>query len=213
MKTVGTILKEAREAKRLTISEVEAATKIRRKFLESLEADEYHKLPSLSYAKGFVKNYAQYLGLDTATVLAFFRRQTLEVPRSSLLPKGMAEPLNRPFLRLTPGRFLGLVMGVLGILFLSYFGLQYWRLNTAPVIVIESPDNEIVSTERRIQLLGRTDPDATITVNGVSTLVRSDGKFFEQVTLEPGVNTITIVATSRFGRTTTVTRKIGLQQP
>ena len=213
MKTVGQILTEARVSKRYSLEQVETATKIRRNFLESIEADEYHKLPSLSYAKGFVKNYAQYLGLDTATVLAFFRRQTLEVPRSSLLPKGMAEPLNRPFLRLTPGRFLGLVMGVLGILFLSYFGLQYWRLNTAPVIVIESPGNEIVSTERRIQLLGRTDSDATVTVNGVSTLVRSDGKFFEQVTLEPGVNTIIIVATSRFGKTTTVTRKIGLQQP
>lgn len=213
MKTVGSILKDAREAKKLSLEHVEQATKIRRRFLESLEADEYHALPSLAYAKGFVKNYAQYLGLDTATVMAFFRRQTLEVPRSSLFPKGMAEPLNRPFLRLTPSRFLAIIMGLLGILFLSYFGAQYWRLNTAPTLTIESPGNEIVTTERRISVLGSTDPDATVMVNGVSTLVRMDGKFFEQVAIEPGVNTITIVATSRFGKSTTVTRKVGLQQP
>ena len=61
MKTVGSILKEAREAKRFSLDQVEQATKIRRNFLEAIEGDAYHVLPSVSYAKGFVKNYAGYL--------------------------------------------------------------------------------------------------------------------------------------------------------
>jgi len=213
MKTVGQILTEARVSKRYSLEQVETATKIRRNFLEAIEGDAYHVLPSVSYAKGFVKNYAGYLGLDTATVMAFFRRQTIDIPRSSLLPKGMAEPLNKPFFRLTPGRFLGIVTGILAVLFLSYFGFQYFRLNSAPKLTIEEPGNEIVAAERRIRVLGTTDPDATVTINGVSQLVRSDGKFFDQVALETGINAITIVATSRFGKSTTVVRNVGLQQP
>ncbi|KKR02984.1 MAG: hypothetical protein UT26_C0012G0001, partial [Microgenomates group bacterium GW2011_GWC1_39_12] len=64
----------------------------------------------------------------------------------------------------------------------------------------------------KLDILGTTNPDATVMVNGVSVTVRSDGRFFTQITLEPGVNTITILATSRYGKTTTMLRKVGLQQ-
>ena len=213
MKTAGSILKETRLAKKISLVDVEQATKIRLKFLQAIEDDDFAKLPSLGYAKGFVKNYSEYLGLDSNTVLAFFRRETQDVTRASLLPKGMAEPLNKSMFHLTPGRFLALLIAALGMLFLLYFGFQYRRLYQSPPLAIEKPTNESVTTEKRIDILGRTDADATVTVNGVSVLVRSDGRFFDQITLEPGVNTITIVATSRFGKATTVTRNVGLQQP
>ncbi|MBI5449192.1 helix-turn-helix domain-containing protein, partial [Candidatus Gottesmanbacteria bacterium] len=187
--------------------------KIRLKFLEAMEADDFSKLPSLGYAKGFVKNYSDYLGLDSAAVLAFFRRQTEDVTRASLLPKGMAEPLNKPMFILTPGRFLALLVASFGVVFFLYFGLQYRRLYQAPQLIIEQPVGESVAKEKRIDILGRTDPDATVTVNGMSVLVRSDGRFFDQLSLVSGVNRITVVATSRFGKITTVTRNVGFQQP
>lgn len=213
MKTVGSILREARTARHLTLKEAESATKIREKFLENIESDDYSRLPSVSYAKGFVKNYSEYLGLDSATVLAFFRRQTMEVSRSSLLPKREPATLNKSFIQLTPGRFLGIILAILVIIFLGYLGLQYGKINLPAVLSIESPTNQFVTRERRVDVLGQTDADATVTVNGVSVLVRGDGKFFDQVSLDPGVNKITIVATSRFGKSTTVTREVGLQLP
>lgn len=208
MKTVGSILKEAREAKRLTVEQVETATKIRAKFLESIEADDYSSLPSLSYAKGFVKNYAEHLGVPTGTILAFFRRQTLEISKSSILPKGVAQSLNRTWFQLTPGKFLIFLFVGFVMLFLIYLGIQYGQLQHPPGLSIDAPlDNAIVAT-KKVEVLGRTDPDATVTVNGISVLVRGDGKFFDQVTIEPGTNTITVVATSRYGKTSTVTRTI-----
>lgn len=210
MKTVGFILKEARISKNLSISEVEKETKIRAKFLEALEADDYSRLPSVSYAKGFVKNYSQFLGLDSGRVLAFFRRQTKDVPRSSILPKGVAEPLNTSFFRLTPARFLGMLLFILVVIFLIYLGRQYYSLNTPPKVIIDAPKAQLVTTEHRVDVQGVTDPDATVMINGVSVLVRSDGKFFDQVTLETGVNHITIVATSRYGKTTTIIRDVVL---
>jgi cytoskeletal protein RodZ len=213
MKTVGGILREARITKKISLEQAEASTKIRAKFLEGIELDNYSELPSISFARGFVKNYAEYLGLDSETVLAFFRRQTTDVSRLSLLPKREPVALNKSFVQLTPGRFLAIVLVVIVLIFLGYLGLQYQKINSSPKVTINTPSNQLVVRERRVDILGSTDPDATVTINGVSVLVRGDGKFFEKVELEAGVNKITIVATSKFGKTTTLTREVGLQLP
>ncbi len=211
MKTVGSILHEARISKGLLLDQVERDTKIRQKFLEAMESDDYSKLPSIAYAKGFVKNYSEYLGLNSNNVLAFFRRQTKEVPRSSLLPKGVADSLNKSVFQLTPGRFLAVLLTGLAALFLIYLGLQYRKLQQPPVLMIEQPKDKFVTNQRRLDILGSTDADATITVNNVSVVVRSDGKFFDQVTLDPGVNQIVISATSRYGKSATVKREVAYQ--
>jgi cytoskeletal protein RodZ len=211
MKTVGTMLKEARLARHLTYDEVEANTKIRAKFLEAIERDDFRSLPSLSYAKGFVKNYAEYLGLPSDEAMAFFRRQTTDPSKASLLPKSVAPQLSSSPLRLTPARFLGLIISLFVMLFFAYFGLQYRALTRSPQLVVEQPQDKTISSQKRIDVAGHTSPDATVTVNGVGVLVRSDGKFFDQVTLEDGVNTITIIATSRLGKTTTDVREVGFQ--
>ncbi len=213
MKTAGSILKEARAAKNITLAQAETATKIRLKFLQAIESDDYTGLPSLSYAKGFVKNYSEYLGLDSSIVLAFFRRQTAEVTRSSLLPKRVSESLNKSWFQLTPGKFLAAILITLVLIFLSYLGLQYRKLHQPPNLSVDAPANQLVVHERRLEILGKTDSDATVTVNGVDIVVRGDGKFFDQIPLESGVNKITIIATSRFGKTATIVREVGYQQP
>jgi len=213
MKTVGSILQEARISQKISLEQAETATKIRMKFLQAIESDEYSGLPSLSYAKGFVKNYSEYLGLDSGRVLAFLRRQTAEETRSSLLPKGVSEPLGKSLFQLTPGNFLAGILAALVLIFLGYLGFQYRKLNQPPGLSVDSPTNQLVTNERRVDILGKTDPDATVTVNGINVLVRGDGKFFDQIQLDSGVNKITIVATSRFGKTTTVVREVGLQFP
>lgn len=211
MKTVGSILRQARLAKKITYDQVEAATKIRAKFLEAIEVDDYSTLPSQAYAKGFVKNYGEFLGIPSATILAFFRRQTKEIGKSAILPKGVARSLNRTWFQLTPGKFLVFLFVGLVSAFLVYLSLQYRQLQNPPRLTIETPSENALITTKKTEALGTTDPDATVTVNGISVLIRSDGKFFDQVTLEPGSNTITVTATSRYGKSTTVTRHVTYQ--
>jgi cytoskeletal protein RodZ len=211
MKTAGSLLREARLGKKISLETVEQATKIRKKFLEAIESDDFSKLPSQSYAKGFVKNYSDYLDLDSANVLAFFRRQNIDVSRSSLLPKGIADPLNRSKFNLTPTRFIMVFIGFLIILFLLYFGFQYMRLQTPPLLKIIEPITAVTTQNKRLNVMGETDPDATVTINGISALVRSDGKFFDTVTLNQGNNSIVIIATSRFGKTQTIIKNILLE--
>ena len=69
MSSVGSMLREAREKKKLTIDDVARATKIKKDLLEALEEDEYEKLPAPTYVRGFLKIYASYLGLDPGEIV------------------------------------------------------------------------------------------------------------------------------------------------
>ncbi len=61
---IGSSLREARLRQSLDFPEVEQATKIRGKYLRALEDEQFDVLPAQTYVKGFLRNYAEYLGLD-----------------------------------------------------------------------------------------------------------------------------------------------------
>lgn len=64
MDELGQILQQARENKGLSIEEVHEETRINARFLEALEDGEYAVLPSATHTRGFLRNYARFLGLD-----------------------------------------------------------------------------------------------------------------------------------------------------
>ncbi len=69
---VGYTLRQERERQNLTIEDVEEGTSIRALYIEAIENGEYDKMPGTVYTKGFIKNYAKFLGLDPdATVKEF----------------------------------------------------------------------------------------------------------------------------------------------
>jgi cytoskeleton protein RodZ len=61
---IGPVLEQARKQLGLTLDDVEQATKIRKRYLAGLEREDYGVLPDAVYAQGFLKTYANYLGLD-----------------------------------------------------------------------------------------------------------------------------------------------------
>src|SRR5215213_4063420 len=61
---IGRYLEQTRKERGLSLEEVEQATKIRKRYLTGLEREDYTILPDAVYARGFLKTYANYLGLD-----------------------------------------------------------------------------------------------------------------------------------------------------
>jgi transcriptional regulator with XRE-family HTH domain len=61
---IGRVLERARKDKGLSLEDAERATKIRKRYLIGLERDDYTVLPDAVYARGFLKTYANFLGLD-----------------------------------------------------------------------------------------------------------------------------------------------------
>ncbi|MCS7061012.1 MAG: helix-turn-helix domain-containing protein [Anaerolineae bacterium] len=68
-------LRSAREARGVTLDEVERATKIRRRFLEAIDAGDFARLPDGPPARGFIKIYARYLNLDVEQALSDFEAE------------------------------------------------------------------------------------------------------------------------------------------
>ena len=64
MVEIGSSLREARERQKLELSQIERDTRIRAKFLQALEDEQFDRVPAPAYAKGFLRTYADYLGFD-----------------------------------------------------------------------------------------------------------------------------------------------------
>ena len=61
---IGNSLREARLRRGVDVAQAELATKIRGKYLRALEDEQFELLPAQTYVKGFLRTYAEYLGLD-----------------------------------------------------------------------------------------------------------------------------------------------------
>jgi len=72
--SVGAYLKKAREERHIELDEVEQATKIRVSYLDGLENEEWDKFPSPVYIKGFLRSYAEFLGLSKEIVLDLYNK-------------------------------------------------------------------------------------------------------------------------------------------
>lgn len=72
MSDLGELLRQARVYKGASLRDAERATRISRTYLEALENEDFVQLPPPAYARGIVKNYAQYLGLDPAAILSLY---------------------------------------------------------------------------------------------------------------------------------------------
>lgn len=73
MPEIGDQLRETRMRNRIDITEVEAATKIRAKYLRALENEEWDLLPGPTFVKTFLRTYADYLGLDARSLVEEYR--------------------------------------------------------------------------------------------------------------------------------------------
>ncbi|MDR0410021.1 MAG: helix-turn-helix domain-containing protein [Spirochaetaceae bacterium] len=73
IKSIGEQLKAARERKNISIEDVEREINIARKYLEALEVEDFSQFTAETYALGFLKNYGEYLGLDTKELLSLYR--------------------------------------------------------------------------------------------------------------------------------------------
>lgn len=207
MKTVGSILKNAREKKGLSHKEIFQVIKIHPRFLQALEASSWGTFASSVHAKGFLKNYAEYLGLNVDEVLAFFRREYNEKQSGQTL-KNVIRPLATPRLVVTPGLVLTIATLLFVTVFLGYVIYQYRSFAGAPILIIDEPRTDLTTADPLLNVVGRTDPDATISLNGQQINVGEKGTFSAHLTLAEGVNTLNFTAENKLGRKNKVTRTV-----
>jgi cytoskeleton protein RodZ len=88
---IGPTLREARSRRKIDLAEVEAAIKIRVRYLQAMENEEWDALPGGAYTRGFIRTYASYLGLDGERLADDYRRST--APPGGERPPKRVEPV------------------------------------------------------------------------------------------------------------------------
>ena len=86
MPEIGPTLREARMRARIDITEVEQATKIRAKYLRALENEEWNLLPGSTFIKSFLREYADYLGLDARSLVEEYKLRYERPSEQELAP-------------------------------------------------------------------------------------------------------------------------------
>ncbi|HEY1540544.1 MAG TPA: helix-turn-helix domain-containing protein [Solirubrobacteraceae bacterium] len=92
MPDIGATLREARMRARIDISEVEAETKIRAKYLRALENEEWDLLPGPTYVKSFLRTYAESLDLDAKLLVDEYKLRHEHLSEVELQPINAAAP-------------------------------------------------------------------------------------------------------------------------
>lgn len=90
MESYGLLLKKAREAKNLDIEQVARETSISQQYIQALEEEDEKVFPGEPYLYGFLKNYADYLGVNSATACVLYKNKKIQeedVPMNLLIEK------------------------------------------------------------------------------------------------------------------------------
>jgi len=99
--SLGSLLRRSREERHIDLDEVASVTRIRQHYLEALENEEWGKLPSQVFVKGFLRSYAEFLGLDQEMVRNLYLRISPCQEYEPHVLKEVRPDTGRPYLAIT----------------------------------------------------------------------------------------------------------------
>lgn len=151
---IGATLRDARNRRKVDLSQVEAATQIRVRYLQAMENEDWDVLPGDVYARGFIRTYASYLGLDGERLAGEYRRSSAGAGAAGGPRVPVAPAQSRPKRRFS-GRAWGILVTLGVIALLVALGLSGGDDSSpGPVAGDEAPGRGGPSTSARATLPG-----------------------------------------------------------
>ncbi len=216
-------LAAARERKGVDLVRAERDTKIRVRYLSALERGDYRDLPGAVYTKGFLRNYAIYLGLDPEDVLRQWRRERGEqtAPEAVIVPPRPLEAPKRP-LHFSPSVVIAGLLTFVVVAFFVYLGSQLLRYSRPPDLTVTNPATAVLTVDEdatTYRLAGKTSPGSIVTVTAagraeLTATAQTSGEWSVQVDLRRGDNRFQITARNpETGKEAETPREVVIQVP
>lgn len=203
---VGGLLRKTRESLGLNLQQTQKMSGLNHEYLSAIERQDMTDLPeSKAHIIAYVKRYAICLGLNPKTLSKQFclqtglDRQNIKHPNKGLKIKKM----NSLFF-ISRKIFLFFTISA----FILYLGRGINGILQPPKLEIYSPEEGVVITENSIFVRGKTEKEIHLTINESPIIIDNNGFFEKNINLSNGLNTITISATKKHGKTTRLTRHI-----
>lgn len=183
----------------MTLDEVEKKTRIRKKFLQAIERNDWRIFSSKTYIIGVIKSYGKFLNLDEEKLIAFFRRVyerkekvkfKKKAPPSYFIPKGKKI-------------FKGSVF-LISLLFFLYFAYQLKIYFSPPKVTILRPKQTVFKRKNKIKLVGKVEKDAIVKVNGEEVFPNKENIFEIDIPLVKKKNEVVIEVIGANGKKTVI---------
>lgn len=200
--TIGQRLLRAREQKEISLEQAEADTLIRAKYLRALESDNWRVLPGKVYFQGYLKRYSDYLDFDGMELVKQFSNELEQWAQPKL------KQHRRLKFAITPKLIVATLISMVVLTMVGYIGFQVHKVTAPPSLVIVAPGDQVVWEKGELEIVGRTSAGAVVLINNQNVLQDDNGNFKQSISLQEGLNTIEIVAKSRFDKQTLKTIKV-----
>ncbi len=212
--TLGETLRKARLKIELSLQQAEYTTKIKQKYLEALENNDYTSLPSSTYIKCFIRTYARVLGLSASELISQYRQEG-EFKSSKFESNfSLKKDLQKHIFVLTPTKITSFIIGLVIIVFGGYMWFQVSGFAAAPEIKLSNPENPKTEiTASSIELKGITDPGSNLFLNQQAVAIDTSGEFTVQVRLKEGANLLELISKNKLGKQTKKTITVIAQLP
>ncbi|MBP1949194.1 RodZ domain-containing protein [Virgibacillus litoralis] len=146
---IGLRLKEAREENKISLESLQETTKIQKRYLEAIEQGNFHILPGKFYARAFIKEYANAVGLDSTELLEEYKD---EIPQTEAESSTQYTQIHRSRKDNNPTKNTAIfsfiptiivVLLVIGIVFAAWYFYQQTLSNDSSEPVDPQNDNEV----------------------------------------------------------------------
>ncbi len=206
--TIAEQLRSTRQEKKLKIEDISRKLNISKKYLEALEKGKFNELPTGVYGKNFLREYSTFLGLNYSEIEKIFNKE-IDVEKKAhhkeLFSRQVAKI--RYFLA-APKIIKNLIIAVVIITCFSYLGVAMKKIVAPPNLIVENPYEKIITSDKSIDIIGITEAETQVSINGDSVFSDINGRFTEKINLKTGVNIITITAQKKYGQKNTIERQI-----
>ena len=207
-KTLGELLREARERAGIDLATLESMTRIKQQSLKALENNDFAQLPSVVFVKGYISSYARALEIDPMPLLAILRRDFTLSTKGQLRARELFVPSNSTRFIPRPVRMAVVTVLSLSLALALYVGWQWYLINLPPSVVLASP-SEMSEVGGEVSVTGRTKPDVQVLINGQSASLKPDGFFTGRAYFpKSGIASIVVEAKDHRGKKTTIERQV-----
>ncbi|MDP3985731.1 MAG: helix-turn-helix domain-containing protein [bacterium] len=199
--SLGDRIRKLRESLALSIEEAASRTHIQAAHLSAIEQEQWQFLPEEPSRTLLMKRYAQALGADE-TLLALLQKRLDTSEKPTLRPLETKTPF------FTPHRMKLAGIMVLFLAILGYLTVQVHTLLSPPTLTLESPPDRFPTDIPTILVKGKTETVASVSINDQPIVKSPDGSFEYLISLEQGVNVITIEAAKRYSKPRLIYRSV-----
>lgn len=211
---LSSILYNRRKAKNVSIEELGMDLSIHPKYLKMLEDGDYSNFPDQPYSQQIIKKYSAYLNLNFQEIwhlyllenkifseLAEVKKQNREIREL----KGWKKVLS--FINV-PRIILNASFAAVVLFVVAYFSWSVYHSVQPPYLEVLTPDDNLITRDHQIEIMGRTDAGIKVTINGQAVVNDDSGFFKKEIELHEGINVIKVTAAKKHDHENTIYRQI-----